>query len=333
MPTGEASIPGKAGVPGPLTAGSPTTGRGPAEPSGAVPDVGGGDQPYRRRRRIPVVPVTIAGIAILAAAGIAAAVISSHHGPASAGGHKPASFPITAASDVPPVTGDVLVVYHGGKDASAQISADIKGVTNGEIAKLYAQQFPFKSAPAPVGSMILNPAGKTARVAFQVTPSLATRYTVKLYRSSTATTPLASSVARTIYVTVTATSGSSRRCGRPVCHETFRLQEFVPSSALDTEVQKQWYPYLGLRLAPVKAPASPSLLQLGAGSPHVTKSRRISADEFGLTITFSFRIGNHAYSWNWSACAKDTEAQDGIGLPGPHDCGSQRVRASAAYLG
>jgi serine/threonine protein kinase len=326
MPTGKASIPGRL-----------TADRGGADPGGAGPDGDrGGHEPFWRSRHIPVALVIIAAIAILAVAGVVAARLlasPSHHGSASGPAPRPASFPITAKSDVPPVSGDVLVVYQGGKDATAQISGDIKGATSGEVAKLYAQQFPFTSAPAPAGSVILNPTGTTAKVAFQVSPSLATRYVIKLFRSSTAATPLASSVTRTVYVTVTATSGKSRTCSRPVCHETFHLREFVPASVLHAELPKQWYPYFGLRLAAAKAPASPGLLLLGAGGAHVTQSRRISAGEFDLTITFSFQVANHAYSWNWSACAKDTEAADGIGLPVPHDCGSQRVHASAAYLG
>jgi len=310
LPTGEAIIPGSPAV--------------------------GPSQPFRRLRRIRVAPVGVAGIVILAVAGIVAAVIlasSPHHGSASAPRHGRASFPITVTSSVPPVSGDVMVVYQGGKDATAQVHGEVKGVTSGEVARLYAQQFPYKGAPTPAGSVILNPAGKKASFAFQVTPSLATRYQVKLFRSSTATTPLASSAASTVYVTVTALAGKTQRCIRPVCHETFHLREFVPAAVLDTEISKPWYPYFGLRLAPSKAPAGPRVLQLGAGDAHVTKSRRISAVEFDLTVTFSFRVGNHAYSWNWGTCAKDTEAQDGIGLPAPHDCGSRQVLASAAYLG
>ncbi len=55
--------------------------------------------------------------------------------------------------------------------------------------------------------------------------------------------------------------------GRPVCHQTFHMHVFVPATALKTEISKQWYPYSGLNLAPTKAPASPTRLQLGAGDP------------------------------------------------------------------
>ena len=57
------------------------------------------------------------------------------------------------------------------------------------------------------------------------------------------------------------------------------------------------------------------------------------ADEFTQTVTFSFRIGDDAYYWDWNSCIKDTEPEDGIGLPGHHGCGDPRVLDSASYLG
>jgi hypothetical protein len=231
------------------------------------------------------------------------------------------------------VTGDVWVVYQGGNDASAQVRGQIKGVARGEIARLYAQQFPYTSAPVRAGSVILHPSGNAATYAFQVTPSVATRYKVELLQSSTATSPLATSATSTIYVALSGTNGKTQRCGRPVCHQRFHLSVPVPASALMTEISKHWYSYFAVALAPTRAPPAPKLLRLGAGHAHVTKSRRISATEFGLTITYSFRIGAHAYDWSWNVCTKDTEAADGIGLPGHHGCGGKNLAASASYAG
>jgi hypothetical protein len=59
--------------------------------------------------------------------------------------------------------------------------------------------------------------------------------------------------------------------------------------------------------------------------------RLVSATEYKLTYSFSFRIGNDGYAWNWSACWKDTYSKDGLGLPGHHGCGNKRVRANAIY--
>jgi len=44
-------------------------------------------------------------------------------------------------------------------------------------------------------------------------------------------------------------------------------------------------------------------------------------------------VGNDAYNWNWTSCNQDTEAQDGMGLPGRHGCGARSVDVSASYLG
>ena len=107
----------------------------------------------------------------------------------------------------------------------------------------------------------------------------------------------------------------------------------MPPAALATEIAKRWSPYLGLRLAAGKAPAAPAWQLLGAGAPRVSAPRRVSASEFGFTVSFSFRIGTSAYAWNWSACAQDTEAENGLGLPGHHGCGDRRLPAAQAYTG
>ena len=248
-------------------------------------------------------------------------------------GHRLASFPITASSSLRPVTGDVWVVYRGGRNAIAQVRGEINGVRPGEIAQLYAQQFPFRSAPVPVGSVSLHPSGGTAAYAFQVTPSVATRYKVVLLRSSTARSPLASSAVSTVYVVLSGANGKARRCSRPVCQEAFRISVPVPASALMTELSKRWYSYFAVALAPDKVPPAPKRLRLGAGHSRVSRSRRISATEFRLTVTYSFQVGARAYDWSWNVCTKDTEAADGIGLPGRHGCGGRNLAASVSYAG
>jgi len=316
----------------------PTTERQiPAPPVPAPPGGADGDgTPPALRRRGRRLPLLIAGVIIVIAAAIAIATSlggSKAHNAASSSGHALPGFPIAVSSGLPPVTGDAWVVYQDGKDASARLHGDITGVKNGEVAELYAQQFPYKSAPRPAGTVILHPSGRVAGYSFRVTPSLATRYRVELLRSSAAKAPLAASATKTVYVAVNGTSGKAQTCARPVCHEVFHVRVRVPAPALATELAKPWYPYLGLNLAPAKAPAAPKRYRLDAGSPHVSRSRRISATEYEVTVTYSFRIGDHAYNWNWNICAKDTEARDGIGLPGSHGCGGRHLLASAPYSG
>jgi serine/threonine protein kinase len=302
--------------------GSGSGGSGPDGQGGQVPPPARGG-----RRRTRIIVAAAAAVVVLAAAGVVVA-LASGGGPA-----RPTSFTIATKSALAPVSGHVYVLYKYGSQASARITGKIKGVTSGMVAQLYAQQFPYHRAAAPVGSAILHPVGKTATYSFTVTPTLATRYQVELFPSSTATTPLATSPASTVYVALIALSAEAKTCKRPVCRESLPSHVAVPASALSTEMAKTWYPYFKLNLAPVKEPPSPKTLLLGAGNPHVTASRRVSATEFDLTVTFSFRIGNKAYYWNWTMCSKDTEAKDGIGLPGAHDCGAKSVQASQAYLG
>jgi serine/threonine protein kinase len=312
--TGEASIPPP---PAPATS--------PAYPSQGIG--GSGERERSRRRRVRLGAAALA-IVVLAAAGVAVALLAHHPAPP-----VPEFSPVAARSAYTPVTGDVYVEYRGGRQANAELSGEIKHVASGEVAQLYAQPFPFSHAPVLDGSVILHPAGTTARYAFPVTPVLATRYQVEVFGSSTATTPLASSAARTIYVSLNGTTGNGQTCGRPVCHETYVSKVLVPPSALSTELSKAWYAYFAVNLSPAKTPAAPTVLVLNGGDAHVFPSQRLSADEFEYTVTFAFQIGNDGSNWSWTGCDIDTEAADGIGLPGHHGCGDQSVLASAPYLG
>jgi hypothetical protein len=98
-------------------------------------------------------------------------------------------------------------------------------------------------------------------------------------------------------------------------------------------MSKRLYLYFGINLAPAAVPPVPQWLMLGAGNGHVTAPRRISANEFSYTITFSFQVGDDALHWAWRACRKSTEAADGLGLPGQHSCGDARVLQAASYVG
>ena len=306
-----------------LPAALATTG-GPGYADPGYPDPGHSGPFQRRPRRSIVIALTV--ITILMTGGAATAASLAFRGPPALG------IQIAAKSGQPPAGGDVYVRYRDSSNATAQIYGQVSDAASGEIARLYAQPFPYRSAAVLAGSVILRPAGTMADYAFRVTPSLATRYKVELFRNGAAARPLATSPATTIYVTATAVTGSAQKCRRPVCHEKFSVRVLVPAPALGTEMAQQWYPYSALKTAPAREPPSPQVLLLGTGTPQISKTQRVSRDEFGLTITFSFPIGNHAYSWNWTACSRPAEAADGIGLPGQNGCGSERTRASAAGM-
>jgi serine/threonine protein kinase len=300
----------------------------PQAPRGNSTTSPGGDVGQAKRARRRRVGLAAAAAAVVLAGAVAVPLILSGGGPV------PEFSPIAVKSALTPVTGDVYVVYQGGSQASATLSGTVKNVTSGEVARVAAQQFPFRRPPVLVGgSAILRPARGAARYTFRVTPALATRYLIEVFANSTATSPVATSPDRTVYVTLSATYGNGQACGRPLCHESFPIRVFAPAATLRTEIAKHWYAYFAINLAPVKEPGRPSVLLLGAGDAHVSAAQRVSATEFKLTITYSFTIGNDAYNWNWSACRKDSETTDGMGLPGHHGCGDRSVSATASYLG
>jgi hypothetical protein len=243
-------------------------------------------------------------------------------------------MPISATSALPPVTGDTYVKYLGGSDASAELSGQVNAAASGEIVRLYALPFPFTAAPVPAGSLTLHPAGSAATYSFRVTPTLATRYQVELFRNSATAKPLATSISTTIYVVAIPQRVGTPSCvGRPVCHLTETHVIFVPPSALKTETSKSWYSYLGLNLSSSGTPPLPATLQLGAGNPVIGRPQLIAANEFSVTISYTFNIGSGGYHFFSTLCAKDTEAADGIGLPGSHGCGNGSIPGSHAYLG
>lgn len=240
---------------------------------------------------------------------------------------------IAATSKIGPVTGYVLVAYRGGAYASARIHGTITGATAGEVATLYAQPFPYEKPAAPAGSTTLGAAGSGA-YSFTVKPTLATRYEVKLSAGPSATTPLATSPTQNVYVTSGGSSTSRLVCIQFACTLTSHVLWIVPSSALRTEISKHVYAYFGVTFGPISTLKPPEWLYLNAGHASVTRAKRISADEYETTVTFSYHESGYSTGFPaWTGCVKDTVSKDGMGLPGHHGCGSSRVRRTVAYLG
>jgi hypothetical protein len=231
-----------------------------------------------------------------------------------------------------PVTNDYFVSYRGTKGTdTATLSGTVTGATSGEVAQLFEQRFPFHSAPVPVTGQSLALTGPAATsYSFTATPTLATKYQVEVLTSATSTTTDGVSAIQPIYV-VTNQPATWNNCGRPVCRETMKVYTFLPARAYGREVAKKWYFYFGLALSPIKEPPPPRWLYLR--NVTISTPKRISSTEFERTIKWSFRIGNNGYRWNFNFCSKDTEASDGINLPGRHSCGVSRIRGSTYYLG
>lgn len=238
---------------------------------------------------------------------------------------------IAASSRFSPIFHDVVVIYNTGVYSKATIHGTIRDAAAGEVATLFAQEFPFKKAPVKLGSVTLKAAKSS--YSFTVAPNLYTKYAVRVFASATAAKPLATSRVQAVFNLGHEEVTGGAQCRRPVCHETFHVYILVPSSAFRTEAAKHVYPYFGLSLSAKGEPAPPKWWHLNAGHASVSKPRRISNGEFGYTVSYSFTIGNDGYYWSWTTCVKDAVTTDGLGLPGSHGCGASRVSTNVAYLG
>lgn len=233
----------------------------------------------------------------------------------------------------PSVTGDVWVFFDAGSYGQVTIYGRVRGATVGQVAVLYAQQFPFTRPPGEVASQGLTASGFYS---FAASPTLATRYSVLVLARRMAGQQLAASATKTVYVVPNQFGPVNTSCNspgnRPVCRQRWRIYIVVPASAYREESAKHWYVYFGLALARLREPALPKWLYVDHHAK-VSQVRRISSTEFERVISLSFRLGDDAWHFGWNYCAKDTEAVDGVGLPGHHDCGQVRVSSKQRYLG
>jgi hypothetical protein len=270
---------------------------------------------------------------------VLAAAVFVEHGLSSSAAAPKGPVPLAAVSGLTPVNGDQYVVYHSGRDASARLHGTVTHATPGEVARLYAQPFPYDHAPAPAGFVVLAGGSYT----FTVTPSVATRYHVDLFPGRVVIGPPTRSKTLTLYVVRDVVHAALPPCQRVLCEPVIHLHVFVPSSAMGPELRKRWLTYSGLteakqtELKPTGAGPTgvtpPRRLVLGQGHPKVGPPQRISATEYGVTIAYLFAVIPGSYSFRFKACAPDTEAGDGLGLPGRHGCGAKAVTVPGGYLG
>jgi len=233
---------------------------------------------------------------------------------------------IAATTKSKAVNGNVYVVYSGGKYATATISGTLTGAASGEVVTLEAT--PFGGASASAGSVTL---GTThSHYSFTVRPKMATNYKAVLSQNGT---QLATSTGKTVYVVAGGSVSGGKNCARPVCKESFHITEYVPSAALATEIAKHEYPYFGLTLGGTKVPAPPRYMYRSGGHGSTTKSKQLATNKFSFWVNYRFTIGSHSYYWLWATCSKDSEATDGMGLPGSHGCGTKRISSHVNYLG
>jgi hypothetical protein len=238
---------------------------------------------------------------------------------------------VAARSEFRPVSKDVFVAFHDGGAAQAELSGKVTGGVPGtDVLRLLAQPFPFKKPAVRVQAQGIAANGKYA---FLVKPSIATRYTVELFSSTSATSKLAAGPRKTIFVVAGGSASAPKKCGRPVCTEVFHLKVVLPPSAIARESHKHWFVYLGLHLsAGSKLPSEPKTLTLHTNTI-VAKPTKVSATTYRTAVKFSFRVGNDSYRLLWTSCTKDTAAKDGVGLPGHHGCGNKTISSKISYIG
>jgi hypothetical protein len=118
-----------------------------------------------------------------------------------------------------------------------------------------------------------------------------------------------------------------------VCHLAIHVRILMPASVLATEIAKHIFTYFSRTLSPAGTPPRPKWLYRGAGNPAVSGPRKAAADQIGLTLRFSFRIGRDRYNWEADFCTRNTEPADGLNLPGHHGCGDGRISSTIRYLG
>jgi hypothetical protein len=240
---------------------------------------------------------------------------------------------IKATSQIKPFAGYVYVAYHDGKYSAAQISGTVTNAVTGGVIRLMAQRFPYNKPAVRAGSKAVTADGKLSYT-FTVHPTIATHYTVMLFHSPTAAHATAWSVRKTVYFLPGGSVIPPSKCKRPTCHEVIRIRTLLPASLVREEMPKHWYFYFGIHrtTVPGKIPSAPKTMKLDTKAT-TPKATRLSASTYRNVIKFSFWVGNEGYYWIWQSCTKDSEAKDGVGLPGHHACGNKQISAKVGYLG
>jgi eukaryotic-like serine/threonine-protein kinase len=277
--------------------------------------------------------VVAAGVTVAATRAPGGPGTAAH--PAVAAYHAPLTPPATISallngSSDP--AGYFFEVRDPNPDGYQILSGEIKDATPGEVARLYAQQFPYTSQPAQVKSVTLNPVGGLATYSFELTPTLATRYQVRLLQNAAAATPLATTAVKTVYVVYNYSftfNAKTDICptGYLPCPVTWAITVYAPPAAISAEMSQPKYLY---REVTSTGASQPTSLQLRT---NVTFSapRRVADNAYEIDASFVASPGGD--TGNWVFCTKHTGTQDGIGVPGPLACGSESIPQSAfAYI-
>ena len=275
--------------------------------------------------RLAVIITTAGGLS-LAGAGTALAGGGARSGP---------DITIGTASAFVQVSGNTLVRYGASATAAtATLSGSVTGIPadlSSAVVSLLAKPFGARAFTSTGKQAILTPAANgSVPYSFAVRPDLATSYEVTVSETG-AGAPIATSAPRTVYVIpdVTATAA---KCSRPTCTGTVVVTARFPPSAFKTESVKRLWLYGGLRQSATSTPAGPVELRLEGWAKTAVPDPGLHTMRYN--VPFLFNVGPvEGYQWKINYCTQDTEAADGLGLPGHHGCGRPAVPAAAPYLG
>ena len=193
----------------------------------------------------------------------------------------------------------------------ATVAGAVEGAQAGTAVALQANTFPFTSGFSTVGQ---TTTGSGGAYTFSPKPSLATEYRVEL-----ASDPTSVSAAATVYVTSRGVSVNPPCVSHgPFCTLHIGANYTYPPAVATQEGAKPQYVYLGVRYGTSAVHASKITLRL-------TARQQRSGSLFRVRVAISFPTPGSPYHYNWVICAKDTEAADGLGLPGHHHCGDRSI--------
>jgi hypothetical protein len=222
-------------------------------------------------------------------------------------GRSMTAISIAVTTGNQPLGGLVYATY----GSPATVAGVVDGAQAGTGVVLQANVFPFTSGFSTVGQATT---GNGGAYTFSPKPSLATQYRVALASDSTSM-----SAAATVYVTSRGV-GVNPPCVSSGSYCTLHIgaNYTYPSTVATKEGAKPQYVYLGVGYGTSVVHASRVTLRR-------TARQQRSGSTFRVRVAISFPTPGAPYHYNWVICAKDTEAADGLGLPGHHHCGDRSI--------
>jgi hypothetical protein len=286
--------------------------------------------------------VAVTAAAVIAAGLTVAATSRPPAGPGTAA-QSAATYRVAPASAVPAVPAGTAPLYVQGETdlagraqfvlygspfvSQADVDGGVASAAPGEVARLYAQPFPYTSPSVPVQTITLKPISGGYGYDFKASPTVATRYRVVLLRSATATTPLAASATQTLYVVdyyKYQQIGGYYACTSPVypntCSVRYDITAYSPPADLQAAMAAPRHAYVGQALVSTSQP--PLRLDPAAS---ISAPRRIADNAYEVTVTLTLAGTRVVELRDFGLCTVATAASNGLGLPADATCGQESI--------